>query len=108
MRKQMTWKLLMSGSGAVALLLLPTLNAQAFNLGIALDGFMTTLETSVTGAGLLIGLIGGAGMVVAKLENAYGQFFSGFLNYFVTAGILGGLATILGVLGLTSGATLGL
>ena len=81
--------------------------AHAFGMGIALDGFITQVETSVTGTGLVIGLIGGAGMIVAKMENAYGQFFSGFLNYFVNAGILGGLAVILGALGLVTGATLG-
>lgn len=99
-------KMLRAGSGAGLLLLVVTGPAWAFTLGIALDGYLAQVQTSVIGSGLLIGLIGGAGMIVAKLENAYGQFFSGFLNYFVTAGILGGLATILGGLGLVSGALL--
>ena len=90
MSTKMVWKLLAIGSGAAVGLLMATLDAQAFGLGIALDGFITQVETSVTGTGLVIGLIGGAGMIVAKMENAYGQFFSGFLNYFVNAGILGG------------------
>jgi hypothetical protein len=104
--KKMVQKLLGTLSGAGFVLLLASSTAQAFGLGIALDGFLTTLETSITGLGLLVGLIGCVGMTVAKMENAYSQFFSGYLNLFTAAGILGGGATIFGTLGLVSGAVL--
>jgi hypothetical protein len=106
MSKKMVQKLLATLAGSGFVLLLATASAQAFGLGIPLDGFITQLETSVTGTGMVIGLIGGAGMIMAKMENSYSPLFANFLSYFVNAGILGGLVTILGAVGLVTGATL--
>lgn len=85
---------------AVAMLLLSQGGAEAFALGIpSLDGFMQTLEDGVPRCGLLFALVGGAGVCLAKFENQFQSFFSGFLNYFVTAGVFGSLVTILGTIG---------
>ena len=80
--------------------------AHAFSLGIALDGFLGDLETAMVSLGLVAFLAGGIGTIVAMTENAYAQFLSGYLSLFVKGGILGGLSTIGGALGLVSGALL--
>ncbi|HSX82646.1 MAG TPA: hypothetical protein VLQ80_29300 [Candidatus Saccharimonadia bacterium] len=87
---------------AVGMLLLSQHGAEAFGLGIpGLDGFLTTIEQGVPRCGLLMALIGGAAVTLAKFENHFNSFFSGYLNYFVTAGVFGSLAAILGTIGLT-------
>ena len=85
---------------AVAVVLLSQHSAWAFALGIPiLDGFLTTIEQGVPRCGLLMALIGGAAVTLAKFENHFNSFFSGYLNYFVTAGVFGSLVTILGTIG---------
>lgn len=86
--------------------LLVARQAGAFSLGIALDGFLGDLETALVSLGLIAFLAGGIGTIVAMTENAYAQFLSGYLSLFVKGGILGGLSTIGGALGLVSGALL--
>jgi uncharacterized membrane protein len=84
----------------VAIVLLWRHNAWAFSLGIAgLDTFLSAIEEGIPRCGLLMALVGGAAVTLAKFENHFNSFFSGYINYFVTAGVFGGLATILGTLG---------
>lgn len=100
MQAQM-WKqaALIVGLTAVALLLKAG-SAEAFGLGIpTLDGFLQTIEDGVPRCGLLLALIGGAAVTLAKFENQFNSFFSGYFNYFVTAGVFGSLVTILGTIG---------
>ena len=79
---------------------------EAFGLGIPLDGFITTVETSMVGLGIPLGLAGGVSFIVSKFDQTYGPMLSGYIPYFVAGGVLGGLSTILGTIGLTSGAVL--
>lgn len=97
-------KVLMTMSGAGLGLLLASQDAQAFSLGIPLDGFLGTLETSMVGLGIPVGLAGGISFVIAKFDQTYGPMLSGYIPYFLAAGVLGGLGIILGALGLVSGA----
>ena len=86
---------------AVAFVLLTQHTAAAFSLGIApLDGFLTTIEEGIPRCGLIMALIGGAAVTLAKFENHFNSFFSGYFNYFVTAGVFGSLVTILGQIGI--------
>ena len=78
----------------------------AFALGIPLDGFITTLTTSVTGLGLLVGLIGATGWIYSQMDGVHSSLLAGSVNYFTKAGVLGGAATICGALGLVGGAVL--
>jgi hypothetical protein len=65
-----------------------------------------TVQTSATGLGLPLFVISGVGILLAKMETAFGMMLSGYINYFVAGIILGGLAEIGGQIGLTSGAML--
>lgn len=76
------------------------------SLGIPLDSFLLQFTTFVTGTGLLIGLIGATGWALAHLGHTQNTFLQGSVNLFGTAGILGGATTIMGALGLVSGAVL--
>jgi hypothetical protein len=93
------------GGGVVLMgVLLVARQAAAFSLGIGLDEFLGQFETALVSLGLIAFLAGGIGTIVAMTENAYAQFLSGYLSLFVKGGILGGLSTIGGALGLVSGA----
>jgi hypothetical protein len=94
------WKVVMP-LVMLAVLLLARHNAWAFSLGIAgLDDWLTSLEDGIPRCGLLMALVGGAAITLAKFENHFNSFFSGYINYFVTAGVFGGLATILTTIGI--------
>ena len=78
----------------------------AVSLGIPLDNFLNQLALWVVGLGLLMGLIGLAGWAHAHLSSPHSQLLSGSLNFFTTAGLMGGGTTLLGLMGLTTGAML--
>lgn len=102
--KKFLGKLAYTAAGAGILLLLSQTAAHAFALGIPeLDTFLTTLEEGVPRCGLLMALIGGAAVTLAKFENHFNSFFSGYLNYFVTAGVFGSLVTLLNGIGVVGG-----
>jgi hypothetical protein len=91
----------------VAVLLLAVgSQAGAFTLGIALDAFLGQLETAMVGLGLIIFVAGGIGTTLALMENTYAQYLTAYLGLFVKGGILGGLSTLGGAVGLLSGAIL--
>jgi hypothetical protein len=93
--------------GIVLLLLLGTVGSSwAGGLGIALDGFITQFQTFVQGLGILIGTVGLAGYVVSQLNNPFGHLLAGSINYFVTAGLFGGVLTLMPLLGLIGGGTI--
>ena len=81
-------------------------HAHAAGLGIPLDGFIGSFETFVTGLGLAVGLVGLTGYVGSLMDNPFSNILAGSVGFFVKAGILGGGAALLGVLGLVGGATL--
>jgi hypothetical protein len=93
-------------NGAALLLLVASASAWAFGLGTPGDGYVDTVQTSATGLGLPLFVISGVGILLAKMETAFGMMLSGYINYFVAGIILGGLAEIGGQIGLTSGAML--
>src|SRR6185436_9862263 len=80
--------------------------ATAAGLGIPLDGFIGSFETFVTGLGLVVGLVGLTGYVGSLMDNPFSNILAGSVEFFVKAGLLGGGAALLGVLGLVGGATL--
>jgi hypothetical protein len=80
--------------------------AQAGGFGIAaLDGFLTTFSTGVTGAGVVVGGVGLLGYVGTLFDNPFSTILSGSVNFFTKAGILGGGTAMLGTLGLVAGGT---
>jgi uncharacterized membrane protein len=90
-----------AAAAMVAVVVLWRHNAWAFQLGIAgLDGFLQSIEDGIPRCGLLMALVGGAAVTLAKFENHFNSFFSSYINYFVTAGVFGGLVTILGTIGI--------
>jgi hypothetical protein len=91
---------------AAALLLLAAQPARAAGLGIPLDGFIGTFETFVTGLGLVVGLVGLTGYVGSLMDNPFSNILAGSVGFFVKAGLLGGGAALLGLMGLVGGATL--
>ena len=78
--------------------------ASAASLGIALDTFLTQFETFVVGLGLIMGLVGLAGYIGSLFDNPFSHILAGSIGFFTKAGLLGGGTTILGALGLVSGA----
>ena len=80
--------------------------AEAAGLGIPLDGFIGSFEVFVTGLGLVIGLVGLTGYVGSLMDNPFSNILAGSVGFFTKAGLLGGGAAMLGVLGLVGGATL--
>lgn len=78
--------------------------ASAFTLGIALDDFLTQFETAVVGLGLIVGLVGLLGWVGSLFDNPFSHILSGSPAFLLKAGLLGGGTTILGAMGLVSGA----
>lgn len=79
---------------------------EAFALGIQLDAFIQQLLTAITGLGMLIFVMSGIGWGASLMENQYGHLLTGMTPLFMRGGIMGGLATIGGALGLVSGAVL--
>ena len=90
----------------MGVLLGTVVQADAAGLGIPLDGFIGTFETFVTGLGLAVGLVGLTGYVGSLMDNPFSNILAGSVGFFVKAGLLGGGAALLGVLGLVGGATL--
>jgi hypothetical protein len=78
----------------------------AASLGIPLDGFLTTFLTWVVGLGLLIGSIGLVGWIGSLFDNPFSTILAGSVGFFTKAGLLGGGATLLPMLGLVGGAVL--
>lgn len=103
---KMIHKLLGTVGGAGFLLLLHTAHAGAFALGIPADGFITTLETSAIGLGLVVGSVGLVGWIGSQMDNSFAPILAGSVPFFTRAGVLGGGTAILGTLGLVSGAML--
>lgn len=100
MNTQKVGQVVFALGAAAVLVLLSQQTALAFELGIPeLDGFLQSIEDGIPRCGLLMALIGGAAVTLAKFENHFNSFFSGYFNYFVTAGMFGGLVTILGTIG---------
>ena len=94
-------------AGIAACMLLSGLGqAHAAGLGIPLDGFIGTFETFVTGLGLVVGLVGLTGYVGSLMDNPFSNILAGSVGFFTKAGLLGGGAALLGLLGLVGGATL--
>jgi hypothetical protein len=104
--KKMLRKVAATMGGAGFLLLLASAKAGAFALGIPLDGFITTLETSAIGLGLVVGSIGLVGWIGSQMDNSFAPILAGSVPFFTRAGVLGGGTAILGTLGLVSGAML--
>lgn len=101
------WKTAETAMNLAALfLLVMATGAWAFGLGTPGDGYVDTVQTSASGLGLPLFVISGVGILLAKMETAFGMMLSGYINYFVAGIILGGLAEIGGQIGLTSGAML--
>lgn len=92
--------------GSAVGLLLTAHPVMAAGLGIPLDGFIGTFETFVTGLGLVVGLVGLTGYVGSLMDNPFSNILAGSVGFFTKAGLLGGGAALLGVLGLVGGATL--
>ena len=88
------------------ILLSVAIQSEAAGLGIPLDSFIGNFETFVTGLGLAVGLVGLTGYVGSLMDNPFSNILAGSVGFFVKAGILGGGAALLGVLGLVGGATL--
>lgn len=76
------------------------------SLGIALDEFLTTFETFMVGMGIVMGMAGLVGYVGSLFDNPFSNILAGSIGFFTKAGLLGGGVTLLGLLGLTSGALL--
>jgi len=90
----------------VSAVMLAAKSGLAAGLGIPLDGFIGTMETAVTGMGLVVGTVGGIGYVGGLMDNPFSTILAGSVGFFTKAGILGGMTTLLGTLGLVGGATL--
>ena len=96
-----------ASSVAMAILgLLTARSALAAGLGIPLDGLIGTFETFVVGLGLAVGLVGLTGYVGSLMDNPFSNILAGSVGFFTKAGMLGGGATLLGLVGLVGGATL--
>jgi hypothetical protein len=80
--------------------------SHAAGLGIPLDGFLATFLTWVVGLGLLIGSIGLVGWIGSLFDNPFSTILAGSVGFFTKAGLLGGGAIILPMLGLVGGAVL--
>jgi hypothetical protein len=87
-------------------LLVHTGIADAAALGIDLDTFIGDFEVFVVGLGLAVGLVGLTGWVGSLMDNPFSNILAGSVGFFTKAGMLGGGATLLGLVGLTGGATL--
>jgi hypothetical protein len=87
-------------------LLLAAPAAEAFALGIALDAFLNTLLAAFTGLGMLTFVGSGIAWGMSMMDNQYGHALTGMVPLFFRGGIMGGLVTMGGVLGLSSGAVL--
>jgi hypothetical protein len=79
----------------------------AASLGIPLDSFIASFETFVVGLGLIMGLVGLAGYVGSLFDNPFSNILAGSVGFFTKAGLLGGGTTLMGLVGLVGGATLG-
>lgn len=76
------------------------------SLGITLDGFLSTFETFMVGMGMVMGMAGLVGYIGSLFDNPFSNILAGSIGFFVKAGLLGGGTTLLGLLGLTTGAVL--
>lgn len=106
MSRKLVRKLMATMGGAGFVLLVHAAQAGAFALGIPLDGFIGTLETSAIGLGLVVGSIGLVGWIGSQMDNSFAPILAGSVPFFTRAGVLGGGTAILGTLGLVSGAML--
>jgi hypothetical protein len=91
-------------SPVAVLVAVRTVEAGGFGIP-ALDGFLTTFLTGVTGLGVLVGGIGLVGYVGSLMDNPFSTILSGSINFFTKAGILGGGTAMLTALGLVAGGT---
>jgi hypothetical protein len=87
-------------------LLTHALVAEGASIGIELDSFIGNFETFVVGLGLAVGLVGLTGWVGSLMDNPFSNILAGSVGFFTKAGMLGGGATLLGLVGLVGGATL--
>jgi hypothetical protein len=76
------------------------------SLGITLDGFLATFEAFCVGLGMLMGMVGLVGYVGSLFDNPFSNILAGSVGFFIKGGLLGGGTTLLGLLGLTTGAIL--
>ena len=90
----------------VGLVVMSAQTAQAASLGIALDDFLAQFQAFIVGLGMLLGIAGLSAWIYSALDSQYGGLLSGSISFFVKAGLLGGGLTILGAVGLVSGAVL--
>jgi hypothetical protein len=90
----------------VGILLSFVVQAESAAMGIPLDAFLNTYTTFIVGTGLVVGLAGLTGWILAQMENEYGNMFAGGIRFFGKAGLLGGGTVMLTALGLVGGATL--
>src|SRR5215510_5860092 len=90
----------------VALLLLGARVASAGGLGIALDGFLATFLTFVTGLGIIIFMLGLGSYTYQWISVPHSPLLGNSLTMMVLGGIFGGGPIIATQLGLLSGAVL--
>lgn len=93
-------------SWGVALTLLSVKVASAGGLGIALDGFLITFMTFVTGLGTLIFLLGLGSYVYQWISVPHSPLLGNSLTMMVLGGLFGGGTVIATQLGLLQGAVL--
>ena len=96
----------LSALAIVGSIVLQAQASYAGSLGIPLDSFLTQFTVFVTGTGLVIGLVGLTGYVGSLMDNPFSNILAGSVGFFIKAGMLGGGAVLMGLLGLVGGATL--
>jgi hypothetical protein len=93
-------------SWGVVLLLLAAQAAHAGALGIALDGFLATFLTFITGLGVLIFMLGLGSYTYQWISVPHSPLLGNSLTMMVLGGIFGGGPIIATQLGLLQGAVL--